>query len=91
MYIITSHIYEDPIFDAPEDDLNEFTEQLRQALRRKAGDVYAEMLAKNIPDAKEAWEFFHVIELGRAVVKLCEKIQKRYRKTPEIMGVSPMM
>lgn len=91
MYIITSHIYEDPIFDAPEDSLNEFTEQLRQALRRKAGDVYGEMLAKNIPDSKEAWEFYHVIELGRAVVKLCEKIQKRYRKTPEIMGVSPMM
>lgn len=91
MYIITSHIYEDPIFDAPDEDLNQFTEQLQQALRQKAGDVYREMLAKTIPDAKEDWEFYHVIELGRAVVKLCEKIQKRYRKTPEIMGVSPMM
>ncbi|KAH6643096.1 hypothetical protein C7974DRAFT_328993, partial [Boeremia exigua] len=91
MYIITSHIYEDPIFQAPEEALNQFTEQLRQSLRRKAGDVYGEMLAKNIPDTREDWEFYHVIELGRAVVKLCEKIQKRYRKTPEIMGVSPMM
>ena len=91
MYIITNHIYEDPIFDAPDEDLNQFTEQLRQGLRRKAGDVYGEMLAKNIPDNKEDWEFYHVIELGRAVVKLCEKIQKRYRKNPEIMGVSPMM
>ncbi|KAJ4320218.1 hypothetical protein N0V94_003482 [Neodidymelliopsis sp. IMI 364377] len=91
MYIITSHIYEDPLFDAPDEDLNQFTEQLRQALRQKAGDVYREMLAKNIPDTKEDWEFYHVIELGRAVVKLCEKIQKRYRKTPEVMGVSPMM
>lgn len=91
MYIITSHIYEDPIFEAPDENLNQFTEQLRQALRRKAGDVYGQMLAKHIPDTKEDWEFYHVIELGRAVVKLCEKIQKRYRKTPEIMGVSPMM
>jgi hypothetical protein len=91
MYIITSHIYEDPTFDVPDEDLNQFTEQLRLALRRKAGDVYGEMLAKNIPDAKENWEFYHVIELGRAVVKLCEKIQKRYRKNPEVMGVSPMM
>ncbi|KAL1644052.1 hypothetical protein SLS61_008985 [Didymella pomorum] len=91
MYIITSHIYEDPTFDVPDEDLNQFTEQLRLALRRKAGDVYGEMLAKNIPDTKEAWEFYHVIELGRAVVKLCEKIQKRYRKNPEVMGVSPMM
>ncbi|KAJ4375721.1 hypothetical protein N0V86_007254 [Didymella sp. IMI 355093] len=91
MYIITSHIYEDPTFDVPDEDLNQFTEQLRLALRRKAGDVYGEMLAKNIPDTKENWEFYHVIELGRAVVKLCEKIQKRYRKNPEVMGVSPMM
>ncbi|KAJ4335993.1 hypothetical protein N0V87_005714 [Didymella glomerata] len=91
MYIITSHIYEDPTFDVPDEDLNQFTEQLRLALRRKAGDVYGEMLAKNIPDTKEDWEFYHVIELGRAVVKLCEKIQKRYRKNPEVMGVSPMM
>lgn len=91
MYIITSHIYEDPTFDVPDEDLNQFTEQLRLALRRKAGDVYGVMLAKNIPDTKEDWEFYHVIELGRAVVKLCEKIQKRYRKNPEVMGVSPMM
>jgi hypothetical protein len=53
--------------------------------------VYGELLAKHIPETKEEWEFFHVIELGRAVVKLCEKIQKRYRKNPEVMGVSPMM
>ncbi|KAF1944615.1 hypothetical protein EJ02DRAFT_83890 [Clathrospora elynae] len=91
MYILESHIYDDPTFPGTEEDMDRFTEQLRQGLRQKAGDVYRELLAKHIPDTKEEWEFYHVIELGRAVVKLCERIQKRYRKNPEVMGASPMM
>jgi hypothetical protein len=91
MYILESHIYDDPTFPGTEEDMDQFTEQLRQGLREKAGDVYRELLAKHIPDTKEEWEFYHVIELGRAVVKLCERIQKRYRKNPEVMGASPMM
>jgi len=91
MYILESHIYDDPTFPGTEEDMDRFSEQLRVALKQKAGDVYRDLLAKHIPDTKEEWEFYHVIELGRAVVKLCERIQKRYRKTPEVMGVSPMM
>ncbi|KAI8933859.1 hypothetical protein NX059_012523 [Plenodomus lindquistii] len=91
MYILESHIYDDPTFPGTEEDMDCFTEQLRVALKQKAGDVYRDLLAKHIPDTKEEWEFYHVIELGRAVVKLCERIQKRYRKNPEVMGVSPMM
>lgn len=91
MYILNNHIYDDPLFTATPDDLDQFTEQLRQALRQRAAEVYRGLLAKHIPDTKEQWEFYNVIELGRAVVKLCEKIQKRYRKNPEIMGVNLMM
>lgn len=91
MYILENHIYDDPSFSGTPEELDEFAEQLKQALKQKASDVYAELLAKHIPETKEEWEFFHVIELGKAVVKLCERIQKRYRKSPEIMGVSPMM
>lgn len=91
MYVLENHLYEDPIFNAVPEELDRFTEQLRQALREKAADVYRELLAKHIPEMKEQWEFYHVIELGKAVVKLCDRIQKRYRKNPEIMGVSPMM
>lgn len=91
MYILENHIYDDPSFAGTPEDLDKFAEQLKAALKQKAGDVYSELLAKNIPETKEEWEFYHVIELGRAVVKLCEKIQKRYRKNPEVMGVSPMM
>jgi hypothetical protein len=91
MYVLNNHIYDDPLFSAPPEELDQFTEQLRNALKERAADVYRELLAKIIPETKEEWEFYHVIELGKAVVKLCEKIQKRYRKNPEIMGVSPMM
>ncbi|KAF1835695.1 hypothetical protein BDW02DRAFT_567732 [Decorospora gaudefroyi] len=91
MYILETHIYDDPTFPGTEEEMDQFTEQLRRGLRQKAGDVYRELLAKHIPDTKEEWEFFHVIDLGRAVVKLCERIQKRYRKNPEVMGASPMM
>ncbi|KAF2792036.1 hypothetical protein K505DRAFT_308359 [Melanomma pulvis-pyrius CBS 109.77] len=91
MYVLNNHIYEDELFSSTPEELDQYTDQLRIALRKRAGDVYSELLAKHIPATKEEWEFFHVIELGRAVVKLCEKIQKRYRKNPEIMGVSPMM
>jgi hypothetical protein len=90
MYILENHIYDDPSFSGTPEDLDQFAEQLKIALKQKAADVYGELLAKHIPELKEQWEFFHVIELGRAVVKLCEKIQKRYRKSPEVMGVSPM-
>ncbi|EMD59501.1 hypothetical protein GGP41_004456 [Bipolaris sorokiniana] len=91
MYVLENHIYDDPTFPGTEEEMDKFTEQLRQGLREKASDVYRELLAKHIPDTKEEWEFYHVIELGRAVVKLCERIQKRYRKNPEVMGASPMM
>lgn len=91
MYVLNNHIYEDSLFTATPEDLDQFTEQLRIALKKRATDVYSGLLAKNVPEMAEDWEFHNVIELGKAVVKLCEKIQKRYRKNPEIMGVSPMM
>ncbi|KAJ9668341.1 hypothetical protein H2201_001389 [Coniosporium apollinis] len=86
MYILTTHIYDDPLFSKTLEDLDQFSDQLRDALRQRAAEVYHDLLAKQLPDSKEQWEFFHVIELGKAVAKLCEKIQKRFRKTPEIMG-----
>ncbi|KAF1954552.1 hypothetical protein CC80DRAFT_120770 [Byssothecium circinans] len=91
MYVLNNHIYEDPLFSAHPEDLDQFSEELQKALRTRAGEVYSALLAKHVPASSEEWEFYNVIELGKAVVKLCEKIQKRYRKNPEIMGVSPMM
>ncbi|KAF2091296.1 hypothetical protein K490DRAFT_33194 [Saccharata proteae CBS 121410] len=90
MFVLTNHIYDDEIFSKAPEDLDAYTVQLQEALAKRAAEVYREILAKEIPDTKEEWQFYHVIQLGKAVVKLCEKIQKRYRKNPEIMGANPL-
>lgn len=90
LYVIDTHIYEDPNFASTPEDLDNFTISLIESLRQKARDKYGEILNKNVPEKAEEWEFFNVIKLGSAVTALCEKIQKRYRKNPEVMGASPL-
>lgn len=91
MYVLTNHIYDDELFSKTDEELDGYTRQLQDALREKARDVYAMILSKEIPSSSAEWEFFHVIQLGKAVVSLCERIQKRYRRNPEIMGVNPLV
>lgn len=90
MYVLETHIYDDALFNPSPADLDAFTATLADALRDRARAKYHEMLAKNISDNASEWEFFNVIQLGKAVTGLCEKIQKRYRKNPEVMGVNPL-
>ena len=86
MFVLDNHIFQDPSFPKTVEDLDQFTEQLRQGLKEKARAAYEGLMAKHLSQDQESWEFYHVIELGRAVMALVEKIQKRYRKSPEIMG-----
>lgn len=87
MYVLENHVYDDPLFAKTPEDLDEFTVALQDALKQKAHDAYTGMLSKHVPEDAESWEFYHVIQLGKAVVTLADKIQKRYRKNPEIMGL----
>ena len=86
MYILETHVYDDPLFAKTPEDLDQFSDTLRDALRQRARDAYNDMLSKHIPEDAGSWEFFNVIQLGKSVVALADKIQKRYRKNPEIMG-----
>lgn len=90
MYNLDAHIYSDDLFSKSPEDLDAFTVALSDAIRQKAKDKYSDLIAKNVPDDAEKWEFFNIIQLGKAVVGLCEKIQKRYRKNPEVMSVNPL-
>ena len=90
MYVLENHIYDDPLFNKTPEDLDAFSATLADALKQKANNKYHEMLSKNISDNAREWEFYNVIKLGQAVTSLCEKIQKRYRKNPEVMGVNPL-
>ena len=90
IYVLENHIYNDPGFSKTQDDINAYKDQLYQGLQEKAHEKYRAFLEKEVPNDQQAWEFFHVIELGKAVVALAQRIQKRYRKNPEIMGVNPL-
>ena len=86
MYVLENHIQDDPSFPKSLEDLQIFSGQLYEGLQQKAHGLYREFLEKEVPQDQSSWEFFHVIELGKAVVTLAQRIQKRYRKNPEILG-----
>ncbi|TGO41677.1 hypothetical protein BHYA_0018g00490 [Botrytis hyacinthi] len=90
LLILETHIKNDPLFSTSPGGYDTYVEQLIEGLKSKAAEVYREYLEAEVPQNQEEWEFFHVVQLGKSVVKLCERIQKRYRKNPEIMGVNPL-
>lgn len=90
MYILDSHIYDDPSFPRGASELRAFTEQLVNGLKDKASSMYRDLFAKELPKDHDTWEFYHIIQLGKGVISLSTKIQKRYRKNPEILGANPV-
>ena len=86
VYVLEHHIYDDPSFSKTQDDVDGYREQLYEGLQGKAHEMYRAFLQKEVPSDQNSWEFFHVIELGKMVVTLAQRIQKRYRKNPEVMG-----
>ncbi|KAI9682183.1 MAG: hypothetical protein M1817_000237 [Caeruleum heppii] len=91
MYIIENHIYGDPLFEQSDDERKRFSKQLSDGLRQKAGEAYGTIISEEVPNKPEEWQFYHLIQLGKAVLKLMARIQKRYKKNPEVLGVDPLM
>jgi hypothetical protein len=90
MFSLDKIVYDDPSFNRSQEDLDAFAQMMSDQLKHKAREKYHDLLAKNVPDDSSSWEFYNVIQLGQAVTGLCQKIQKRYRKNPNIMGVQPL-
>ena len=90
MFILDSHINQDPNFSPRPEAAAEFSEHLAHGLRAKAKDVYRQYMEKEIPSDHQQWDFAHVVKLGKAVAKVCDRIRKRYKSMPEIMGVNPL-
>ena len=86
LYVLEHHIKSDPSFSKTSEDDAAFAAQLYEGLKDNAFALYKQYLEKYLPQDQERWEFYHVVELGRAVVALAQRIQKRYRKNTEIMG-----
>ncbi|KAF5134187.1 putative protein C11E3.02c [Metarhizium anisopliae] len=90
MFLLENHIGGDPMFSPRPNALAGFSEHLAQGLCQRAADVYRDYMQKEIPAHKEEWDFAHVIQLGKSVTKLCDRIRKRYKNNMEIMGVNPL-
>lgn len=90
VHVLQNHIYNDPAFVRKEQDALEFSKLVEAGLQDQAKDVYRSFLDVEIPRNQEDWDFNHVVKLGKSVVKLCERIKKRYKNNPEIMGVNPL-
>ncbi|KAI5299750.1 hypothetical protein KEM55_001800, partial [Ascosphaera atra] len=90
MMLLDLRVRSDPFFEEDEEALAEYRESLEDGLYQKVKEVYDEMLQKELPSDDAEWEFYHVIKFGESVMKLCDRIQKRYKRNPEIMGVNPM-
>lgn len=91
LYVLENHIQDDPDFDQTAEEKEAFRKQLYEGLQQKSHEIYRAFLEKEVPQDQYAWEFFHVIQMGKAVISLSQRIQKRYKKNPEIMGVNPLM
>jgi hypothetical protein len=86
MYILENHIQMDPNYSEDPEDIDRFSSYVQDGLAQKATEKYQSLISQLIPVDQESWRFHNVIELGDAISKLAQKIQKRYRNNPEIMG-----
>ncbi|KAJ5389272.1 uncharacterized protein N7496_000340 [Penicillium cataractarum] len=89
MYILENHIQMDPSYTENPEDINRFSSYVQDGLAQKATEKYQSLIGQLIPVDQESWRTDNVIQLGDAISKLAQKIQKRYRNNPEIMGVNP--
>ncbi|KAL4801902.1 hypothetical protein BDV18DRAFT_154553 [Aspergillus unguis] len=89
MYVLENHIQLDPDYSEDTSDIDRFRVYVQDGLAQKATEKYQTLLSQEVPVEPEEWELEHVIQLCDAITKHAERIRKRYRKNPEIMGVNP--
>ena len=91
MAILDDHIRNDGSFSQNAQHFETFKKQATAGLEDKAREIYGGSLEKQLPPEPEKWEFYHVQQLAKTVLKLAEKIQKRFKRNPEILGINPLM
>lgn len=83
---LKEHIEQDPMFFVNPEEINTFRMQTEQGLIAKAKETYQQFLDTSISPEQDQWSFYDVIELSKKVLEMSQRIQKRYRKSPEIEG-----
>lgn len=87
MPLLETHIEGDPAFSPRPQQLQDFSNQLADALRQSAREAYREIVNAKLPEIADDWQFSHVIDVWKAVEVKLRKIQNRYKRSPELMGV----
>jgi hypothetical protein len=83
--IIMAHLEDDDLFRKSTSEA-EFAKKLKIALSDRAQGRYRSLTTEHLPSELDEVEFYHVIQLGKAVLGLCDRIRKRFRNSPEIYG-----
>ncbi|PIG80299.1 C2 domain protein [Aspergillus arachidicola] len=86
MYVLENHIQLDPSYTEDLEDVDRFRCYVQNGLAQKATEKYQDLLGQYVPMDQDTWEIDHIIQLCEAITKLAQKIRKRYRNNPEIMG-----
>ncbi|KAJ9616518.1 hypothetical protein H2200_000237 [Cladophialophora chaetospira] len=91
MTVVDEHIRSDPNFNQSPEDFDNFKAAAIDGLATEARKIYDGLLDRELPQEQAKWEFYHIMQLAKAVLKLAEKVQKRFKKNPEILGINPLM
>ncbi|KAH6691308.1 C2 domain-containing protein [Plectosphaerella plurivora] len=89
MTVLEGYIEADPAFSPRSQQDDDFARQVGEALKQQAREMYRQIVERRLPDDAEAWEFSHVVQMGKEVVAKITKMQKRYKKS-DIRGVRPV-
>ncbi|KAL3472428.1 hypothetical protein BJX99DRAFT_215777 [Aspergillus californicus] len=89
VYVLENHIQLDPDYSEDTNDIERFRSYVQDGLAQKATEKYQSILGQVVPVEPEDWELEHVIQLCDGITKHSQRIRKRYRNNPEIMGVNP--
>lgn len=90
LQVLEDYITSDPSFSKSAEEIDRKTNELAEGLTEQAQQIYVNC-RDELPKSRHEWEFYHVIQFGQTVVQLHEKVQKRYRNNPKVMGVTPVM
>ena len=91
MAVIDEHIRSDPNFSQSPEDFESFKRAVIDGLAAEARKIYDSLLDRELPEDQEKWQCYHIMQLAKAVLNLAEKIQKRFKRYPEILGINPLM
>ena len=77
MWVLDQHIYSEDMFQVK--NVESYIEQLQEGLRERAMNALMEMM-QTLPQEIDQLDPLHVVELTQKIIKLAEKVSKRFKE-----------